>query len=191
MAEQSVRVAPLLRILPLLLFLVLSSASAEEVPPPLSPNDVRFTRSGDSLHIEIDMLTPVPLEIAWQALTDFEHMARFVPNLERSSVIERKGNKLRVEQQGRAYFGPFSVVFGSVREIELQPMREIRSRQISGTARSMESLMRLEATANGTKLAYRADIIPDTYVPPLVGPAAIRHETAEQFSAILREMRGR
>ena len=173
----------------LFLSLVLSPVGAQEaLPASLAASDVRFTRNADAVHLEVDMLTPVSLETAWQVLTDFQHTARFVPNLERSQVTERKGNRLRVEQQGRAFFGPFWVTFGSVREIELHAMREIRAHQITGTARSMSSVMRLSTVPDGTRLEYRADIISDTYLPPIVGPAAVRHETAEQFSAILREM---
>jgi carbon monoxide dehydrogenase subunit G len=135
------------------------------------------------------MIAPVPVEVAWQVLTDFDHMARFIPNLERSAVMHRAGNRLRIEQQGKAYFGPFSMAFGSTRDVELMPMREVRARQVTGTAKSMESSMRFSAVPEGTRLDYRADIIPDIYLPPLFGPSTIRREMADQFSAILNEMR--
>lgn len=105
------------------------------------------------------MLTSVSLETAWQVLTDFQPIARFVPNLERSQVTERKGNRLRVEQQGRAFFGPFWVTFGLVREIELHAMREIRAHPITGTARSCQgtigppgSKMRLDSMESERRL---------------------------------------
>lgn len=186
---------PFLRLLRLFLPLlwVATSVGAEEAPPSptVSTEDIRLTRSGDGFRIEASMLAPVSLEIAWQVLTDFDHMARFVPNLERSVVTERKGNRLRIEQQGKAYFGPFSVVFGSTREIELLPMREIRAHQITGTAKSMNSVMRLVPTPEGTQLEYRAEVVPDTYLPPFFGPGAVRREMADQFSAIVYEMRAR
>ena len=177
---------------PLLLWAA-SAAGAEEAPPfrPISADDVRVNRFGDGFRIEMTMVAPVPQEVAWQVLTDFDHMARFIPNLERSAVTHRAGNRLRIEQQGKAYFGPFPIVFGSTREIEMIPMREISARQLTGTAKSMESSMRLSAGADGTQLDYRADIVPDTYLPPLFGPGAVRREMADQFSAIVFEMRQR
>jgi hypothetical protein len=189
-------VTPALRILLFLLQLAALHVSADEASPlpaqpTVVPGDVRVTRNGDAFRIEVDMLTPVPLITAWQTLTDFGQMARFVPNLERSEIVERTPELLRVEQQGKAHFGPFSMVFGSTREVRLNPMREIAARQIKGTARAMESVMRLQAVADGTRLEYRADITPDGYLPPVFGPSAVRHETAEQFSAILREMKRR
>lgn len=182
-------------ILLLLATLVVSPSPAEESLPPRPPpplpaaHDVRVTRQGDAFRIEVDMQTAAPLPIAWSVLTDFERMASFVPNLERSQITERRGNRLRVEQQGKAWFGPFSISFGSTRDIELLPMREIRSHQRTGTARAMSSTMRLLPEATGTRLEYRAELTPDGgFMARMVGPAAIRHETAEQFSAILGEI---
>lgn len=171
--------------------MALSTAIAEEAPPPHfpTPDDVRVTRSGDTFRIEIDMTTAVPPASAWRVLTDFDGMASFIPNVERSRVVDRNGNRLRVEQQGRAWFGPFSMSFGSTRDIELMPIQEIRARQISGTAKGMSSTMKLMPAGSGTRLEYRAELVPDgSILPAMVGAAAIRHETAEQFSAILREM---
>jgi hypothetical protein len=118
-------------------------------------------------------------------------MARFIPNLERSAVVRRKGHSLLIEQQGKVYFGPFSVEFGSTREVDLVPMRTIRAHQISGTARSMDSSMQLLSVADGTRLEYHAEIVPETYLPPMFGPGAVRREMADQFTAILNEMRMR
>ncbi len=187
---------PFLRLFRCFLSLLLWAAfvaGAEEAPPQarITPDDIRFTRTGDGFRVEATIVAPVPLDIAWQVLTDFEHMARFIPNLERSSVVSRKGNSLLVDQQGKIHFGPFSMVFGSTRDVVLQPMREIRARQITGTARSMDSTMRLQPIAEGTLLEYRADVVPDSYLPPMFGPGAVRREMADQFAAILSEMRTR
>jgi carbon monoxide dehydrogenase subunit G len=189
-------VAPLLqqlqRILPLLLWAVLA-AGAEEAPPHItvSPDDIRITRAGDGFRIDVTLVVAAPLEVAWQVLTDFDHMARFIPNLERSAVVRRKGHSLLIEQQGKVYFGPFSVEFGSTREVDLVPMRTIRAHQISGTTRSMDSSMQLQSVAEGTRLEYHAELVPETYLPPMFGPGVVRREMADQFTAILNEMRMR
>lgn len=169
-------------------FLVAASAPAAETVF-VRPDDVHVVRLNEGFRIEVEMLAPVSVPIAWKVLTDFGNMTRFVPNLESSRVVAAQANILKVEQRGRAAFGPFSQSFDSVREIELQPLREIVSRQLSGTAKRMESRMRLKPLDDGTtSLAYRADIVPDAPLPPLLGPAFVRHEMAEQFSAIIREM---
>jgi len=156
----------------------------------VNAENVLFVRTDEGFRIEISMLVPVPLAIAWQVLTDFAGMPRFVPNLESSRIITGQGsNTVRVEQRGTASFGPFSQKFESVREIEMRPMQEIHVRQLSGTARRMESWMHLKNLGDQqTRLNYRAEIVADTLIPPLIGPTLLQHEMAEQFSAMISEM---
>lgn len=141
--------------------------------------------------VDLVMLARVPPALAWAVLTDFEHMARFVPNLTRSQVLSSQGNLLQVSQQGVARYGPFSTAFESIRDIELTPRREIRAHGRGGSVRQMESLMQLEATDDGTRLHYHAEVLPGFWFPPWVGTALVRHETAEQFSAVINEMQRR
>ena len=177
-----------MRCLLLLLCCQLVSYAHAEIPHWVQPDDVHVTRLGEGFRVEIEMQAPVPPALAWQVLTDFANMARFAPNLESSRIVERQGNVLKIEQVGIAHFGPFSQHFTSVREISLNPQREILARQLSGTARRMESRMRVSALVDGARLEYRAEIVPDTPLPPLFGPSFVRHEMAEQFSAMINEM---
>lgn len=175
--------------LALILATIFPEAMAETPVHWVQPDDVRIDRLAEGIRIELEMVTAVPLAIAWLVLTDFNNMARFLPNLESSQILAMRGNTLKIEQRGNARFGPFSQRFESVREVTLQPQREITVRQVSGTALRMESRMRLKAGEDGNaRLEYRAEIVPDTPLPPLLGPAFVRHEIAEQFSAMIGEM---
>lgn len=174
-----------------LLCLFLNSPTARAADPIayVTTDDVRVVRKGDGFHIEVDMLAPVPQALAWQVLTDFSAMASFVGNLESSKVIESNGHRLRVEQRGTARWGLFSLKFDSVRDIELRPMSEILAKQISGTSRQMSSRMVVKAMPdNQTRLEYRAEIVPESGLPPFFGPMVVRDETAEQFSTVIQEM---
>ncbi len=170
----------------------LAAAETYGVPPAVSAlagPDVRVQRQGSAFSIDAVLHAPVPLAIAWEVLTDFEHMPRYQTNLTHSEVLERSPQRLLVRQQGVARFGPFSSAFDSVREMQLTPQRSIRARQVSGKVlKQMTSLMTLEPADGGTRLIYHADMEPETSLPPLVGPAVVQHETAEQFAAIVREM---
>lgn len=164
-------------------------AAAPAPAAAVSTQDVRVQRQGAAFSIDAVMHAPVPPETAWDVLTDFDHMARYQSNLKTSEVLERGADRLLVRQKGVARFGPFSREFESVREMKLAPPRSIRAQQLSGsTVKHMASLMTLEREEGGTRLSYHADIEPETALPPLVGPAVVRSETAEQFSAMIREM---
>ncbi len=181
-----------LRLTVLTVFLGLSHAAhvavAADEPPVVAESDIQVERSGDHFIVDLTMHAPVPPARAWAVLTDFEHMASFVPNLTSSQITERGENKLKITQTGVARYGVFSSKYESVREIYLSPPNEIRAHGVGGNVSHLESVMRLEADGTGTKLTYHAEAAPDFWFPPVIGPALVRHETAEQFNAMLREM---
>lgn len=150
--------------------------------------DVHVERSAGGFKVDFTTAVAVPPALAWAVLTDFEHMAEFVPNLTSSQVTERSESKLTVVQKGVVRHGLFEADFESVREITLTALHEIRAHGVGGNIRRMDSLMQLQAEGAGTRLTYRAQVLPSFWFPPLIGPAIVRRETAEQFSAIVREM---
>jgi hypothetical protein len=79
------------------------------------------------------MFAPVATDVAWQVQTDFEHMAEWMPNVQESKVIAREPNAVTIEQHGVAKFGIASFACVSVRHIEPDPPRTIRSTQTSPT----------------------------------------------------------
>lgn len=154
----------------------------------LLEQDVHVERANGGFVVDVVMHTSARPALAWAVLTDFEHMASFVPNLKSSRVLERGEGVLKVLQQGVARYGLFSANFESLREIRLTPCSEIRAHGLSGNVQRMESLMRLEPEGSGTRLSYHAEAQPGFWFPPMIGPSLVRHETAEQFSAMLDEM---
>lgn len=160
-------------------------------PPPgqLGEDEVEVSYDRDTYVGRFSFVVPVPQAIAWEVLTDFEHMAGFVPNVEESRIVEREANTLQVAQRGKLDFGPFSMRFESVRRIEMRRREGILlSRGIAGSARRLESEMRLTPEAAGTRLSYRLEMVPDRWLPSSLGMGFLQHELAEQFTAIAREM---
>jgi carbon monoxide dehydrogenase subunit G len=165
-----------------------TAAPGADVTPAVPDREVRVERSGGSFTVDLLAHVPVSASQAWAVLTDFEHMAEFIPNVTSSQVLERSEFFVRVSQKGTARYGIFKADFDSLREIRLMPTREIRAHGVGGNIKRMESVMQLEPEAGGTRLQYHAEVQPEFWMPPLIGPAIVRHETAEQFSAIIDEM---
>jgi len=166
----------------------IAPALAGDGPPAVPDDAVRVERAGPSFSVDLVMHAPVAPPLAWAVLTDFAHMADFVPNLTRSEILESRDNLIKVGQKGTARYGFFSTDFESVRDIRLAPPNEIRAHGIGANIKRLESVMQLEAEPGGTRLHYHAEVVPGFWFPPMIGPALVRHETAEQFSAIIREM---
>lgn len=172
----------------LCLLLGLGAVSAAE---PVDPDEVAAERRDGVYYASLSLQVPVPAAVALEVLTDFDHMAEFVPNLTASRLVSRSGNVYRIAQQGRAGIGPFGVRFESERQIEVLPDGRLLSKALSGSTKYMRSELRVQGAGGGSRLDYRIEMIPDQWAPAVVGVSFMRHELAEQFTALVREMERR
>ncbi|HEX6733891.1 MAG TPA: SRPBCC family protein [Azonexus sp.] len=154
---------------------------------------VSVGQAGEAFIVDAFIEAPVSLRTAWEVLVDFDHMAAILSNLTSSKVIARDGTTLIVRQEGVARYGLLSYAFHSEREIRLEPMRRILAKNLSGTARRMESEARLNPAerGHGTQITYRAEIVPDSPLARIFGAPLVRHEIEEQFQLMLVEMKRR
>jgi len=171
-----------------LLFLpMLAAAQGGTAKPPEPLVDYR----DGTYYAVLSLVVPVAPQLALEVLTDFEHMADFVPNLKSSRVLAHSGNIFRIAQQGRANFGPLGFPFESQREIEVFPDGRLVSHILSGSPRYLRSELRISAEPAGSRLDYQVEMIPDRWLPAALGLPFIRHELAEQFVALGQEMERR
>jgi uncharacterized protein YndB with AHSA1/START domain len=161
-------------------------AAAFAAESPIRQIDV--VRDGDTYVLDAVMFAPVPPAIAWAVLTDFDHMANWVPNVRRSRVVARAGEVATVEQVGVVRMGLFGFPFVSLRAIDTSGPLTIRSRQLEGSMRRIESTMRLAAERDGTRLSYHLELVPSLLAGRLVSETMLEREIGEQFSAIVAEM---
>lgn len=171
----------------LLLALALSSAQTRAVE--LGPVTVDAREGG--FFGQLRCVVHAPVEIVRAVLTDFEHMPAFVPNLEHSQILEHHGNVYRIRQRGTVHWGVFSQAFESERRVEWFPDDHLVSEGSSETFRRVRSDMRLFANAEETTLEYRIEMTPAAWLPAFLGTRFMRHELAEQFVAMGREMERR
>jgi len=103
-------------------------------------------------------------------------------------VQDTVGNMLRVHQKGKASRGPLTLTFDNVREIELVPSSEIRSRLISGDMKTSDFVTRIVEVAARVHIVNSGHYTPNMWVPPIIGPALIEAETQKQFGEIRSEI---
>jgi hypothetical protein len=138
--------------------------------------------------VDASMEVQVSQIIAWEVMTDFEHMSAIFSNVKASRVIRREGNTLVTRQEGVARFGFLSFPYDSEREVHLEPMRRILARDIGGSLKRMESETLIQPHEQGVHIRYHADIVPDSFLGRLFGPSFAGHIIEEQFVAMAREM---
>jgi len=148
---------------------------------------------GDGFLVEATVKAPVSRQTAWEVLVDYDHMTTILGNLTSSQVARRNGNVLIVRQEGIARFGLFSYPFQVEREIRLEPMQRILTRNLSGSLKRMESEVRLKPSGNGSPVVieYRAEFVFGSILAGLFAVSFLNHEVEEQFQSMLAEMKRR
>lgn len=175
-------------VLVMLVALAALPASGWAAPPDDGDIVVHVTKDGPTISADVDCPVKAPVAVVWDVLIDYDHMARFISNLETSIVRERDGDRLIVYQKGKARRGPLSFAFENEREINLIPYREIRSRLISGDLKASEFTTRIVDEGGGLHIVNSGRYTPKIWVPPLIGPAIIEAETRKQFGEIRAEI---
>jgi hypothetical protein len=149
---------------------------------------VSVKRNGSAIEIRAEMRVAASPEQVWQVLTDYDHMAAFTPGMEKSRALPIGPNRLRVEQSGRVRFAIFSIPYQSVREVELEPYREVRSRAVAGTLRSGTALTRLVPHGSVTEIDYQSSSVPAIRLPFGLGLGMVADRTRDQFTRLREEI---
>lgn len=149
---------------------------------------VSVSKDGPTIRVAVDCPVDAPRAVAWDVLTDYDHMADFISNLNQSVVRMRLGNRMQVFQKGQASRGPLTFPFESMREIELVPQSEVRSKMISGDTMPAEFVTRLEDRRGALHIVHTGSYTPSMWVPPVIGPSLIEAETRKQYGEIRDEI---
>ena len=176
---------------PLIILVIVTAAFLSEAAA-VSADDqdiqVHVQKDGASVTVDVDCPVRTSVAVAWDVLTDYDNMPQFISNLQYSGIVHRESDRLRVHQKGEMKRGLLKFSFETVRDIQLVPYEEIRSRLVSGD---------LEASEFTTRIAYDGAMVhvlnsgrytPRTWVPPIIGVALIEAETRKQFGEIRAEM---
>ena len=156
-----------------------------------TPNEdivVKVRKEGPGVAIDVVCPVDAPWPIVWEVLTDYAHMPDFISNIQYSVVEETTGNVLRVRQKGKASRGPLTLTFDMLREVELVPQSEIRSRLISGDLKSSDFVTRIVQGKDGIQIVNSGRYVPKMWVPPVLGPSMIEAETQKQFGEFRAEI---
>jgi hypothetical protein len=150
---------------------------------------VHVKKNGETIIVDVEMMVQASPLATWDVLTDYDHMAQFVANVQSSKITDRKGNTLVVTQKSGTAFGLLKFSFDNVREVELVPHSEIRSNLISGDMKASAFTTRLMSNGGGeTRVVNHGEFVPTMWVPPVIGTAFLESETRRQFHELRNEI---
>ncbi|MFN0315826.1 MAG: SRPBCC family protein [Burkholderiales bacterium] len=156
-----------------------------------APIVVNTHREEDVLVVEARADLAATNQQAWGVLTDYAHLPEFVPDVAESRVAERTGDRVVVEQKGKASFLFFRFSITLRMEIEERPPHEILAKALSGSFKEMTGRYALEPSDTGVKLHYTGRFVPNFGVPRVIGNAALKRAVERQFGAMVQEIERR
>jgi len=166
--------------------LALAGNPAFAADSPVRSLDVAF--DGDAYIVNAVFFAPVPQAVAWDVLTDFDHLQGWVPNVAESKAVKREDNSVIVEQHGVARYGAASFPYTTQRKIDLTPTSAIKTAQLKGNMRRVESTIALEPEVKGTRIVYHLEIVPSAFAGAVMSKKFVEREVSDQFTAIVGEM---
>jgi hypothetical protein len=75
-------------------FLFVMGAAACALARPPAEISVEATSQDVGVQVTAHAVVHAPAELIWQTLTDYDHLAQFVPGLDSSRVVSRQGAQL-------------------------------------------------------------------------------------------------
>jgi len=140
------------------------------------------------ISIDAETLVPADAKTAWAVLTDYDNLARFVPEMKFSRTVSAPGQPKRVEQRGKSGMLSFFTPEYIVLQMEETPFERIRFHKVAGDLKSMRGEWLIVGDGNPVRVLYRARIVPRVPLPPLLGTTMIERDVEIKLAAIRREI---
>jgi ribosome-associated toxin RatA of RatAB toxin-antitoxin module len=152
---------------------------------------IRTARDGEFITVAASAVMKVDQRVAWAVLSDYDHLAGFIPDMKSSRVVSRDGNKVRVEQHGDVGFFFYREPVSMLLEVHEEPPSRITARGIEGNIRRLETRYELRSSDAGIRLDYAGRFVPDFSIPPLIGMPIMNRLIERRFRAMVAEIQRR
>lgn len=155
---------------------------------------VEATRAGTAVAIKARATLNAPYALIWSTLTDYDHLARFIPGIRNSHVLESRGRTTIVEQEGEAGFWIFTYPIHVVVASREEPPGFIGIRLIKGNLKQLSGGYRIEKLGTGKdafELRWQGVIEPSISLPLFLTVPLMRANIADQFRSMVDEIERR
>lgn len=153
-----------------------------------SPVSVDVERGSDQAYVvEAAFDVNVPTPLAWEVLTDYEGIGRFVSSIRQSTIRKREGERVLLEQHGVGRAWIVSLPMHVVLDVREQDQRVLAFRDVCGKSfTTYEGMWELTTVGSGTRVTYRLKADPTGRQPAMIARSAIRGSVKK----LLDEVRG-
>lgn len=172
--------------------LVLSAGCARSASAdPATFRGLTVSREQEAFEVRFEAVVAAPPERVFAVLTDFDRLQRLNPAIvESRRLAPTAGNGVRVRTVLEGCVAFFCRRMRRVEAVRSSDQRLIRTRILPEESdfRSGRSRWELAAITGGTRVRYRARLVPDFWVPPVIGPWAIKRTLRSGFRTLVQRL---
>jgi hypothetical protein len=149
---------------------------------------VHVEKDGTAFVVSTELTVAANVDEAWAVLTDFDHMAQILSNVDASRIANRDGNKFEVIQKSHASTGLLRISLDSVRQVELSPKREIRSHLLKGDLKSSDFTTRIADEGGVIKITVNGKFVAGGLSASAITPETVESQTRRQYQELREEI---
>lgn len=183
----------LTRLLLMLAVIFSLPVGAQEQPHALQVEVKRIEVGGhDQFEVHASGTVKAVPAVVWKILTNYERHPEFVPDLKRTRVLSRTGNRVALEQAGQARFLFFKRDIHLVVQVTEDPISTIDVDLVEGDMKVYDCRWELIPLPDngGTRIVYSGKLVPSFYVPGVLGSNIIRGDIQRMMAAVLGHIDG-
>jgi len=166
-----------------------AAAPADVPAPAVNVERVEDAEGGKVYQISASGTVTAPQAVAWEVLTDYAHLADFVPDLKSARVLSRDGTRIIVEQQGATRFLFFNRYIRLRVQVHEQAPDRIDVSLIDGDMKVYRCRWQLvPSSGGGTTVLYQATLEPKFHVPRIIGTSLVRRDITAMMAAVFLRM---
>jgi ribosome-associated toxin RatA of RatAB toxin-antitoxin module len=156
---------------------------------PLQDVEVRTDKAeGRQRQISAKIYIPHPTEQVWQILTDYDHLADFIPNLTRSQRIDHPQGGIRIEQIGAESLLKLKFCARVVLDMVEHFPHRLDFEMVEGDFKLFRGNWTLHPLAeNATELSYHLTVLPHRLMPVAMIERRLRAGMVLNLSAIRQQ----
>lgn len=133
------------------------------------------------VELKVSLYVEAPQKALWRVLTDYENLDAFVPHLKESSIADRRGNKVYLEQT----FKHFPLTMYLDLEVKEEPPHRIVFKRYAGNMHTYEGHWQLEQVGpNSTIFTLEVKAEPNFPVPQQVMVWVLKSELPKGLLAM-------
>ena len=158
-----------------------------------TPVSVDVERSTDKSYV-VDATFDVnaPATIAWEVLTDYEGIGRFVSSIRQSTIKQRSGGRVLLEQQGAGRAWIISLPMHVVLDVREHDQRMLAFRDVCGKSfTTYEGAWEITTIGSVTRVTYRLKADPNGRQPAMLARSAIGGSVRKLLDEVRLEMLAR